>query len=133
VDEKGTVHFTDDLTKIPEKQRPDAQTRQTPGPTPTPEVKPKSTLPPLPKTVDQQAFQVDLIRVHELWLTEVTLEERVKKHLIVDTGSTFSLISRQTANELGIVIDEETPVIPGTTVSGVILTPLVTLKSVRVG
>ncbi len=133
VDEKGTVHFTDDLTKIPEKQRPDAQTRQTPKPLPSPGMKPDPTIPTLLKSSDQQAFQVDLIRVHELWMAEVTLEERVKKRLIVDTGSTFTLISRQTANDLGIIIDEDTPVIPGTTVSGTILTPLVTLKSVRVG
>jgi clan AA aspartic protease (TIGR02281 family) len=76
---------------------------------------------------------VDLIRRHELWLAEVTLNERVGRHLIVDTGASFTLINRQTANELGLLLDENTPVIPGTTVSGTILTPMVTLKSVRVG
>ena len=30
VDEKGTVHFTDDLSKIPEKYRQDAETRKPP-------------------------------------------------------------------------------------------------------
>ena len=31
VDEKGTVHFTDDLSKIPEKHRSDADSRKTPA------------------------------------------------------------------------------------------------------
>jgi len=61
------------------------------------------------------------------------MNERVKRHLVVDSGSSFILISQQTAKELGVTIDESTPFIPGSTVSGIILTPLVTLKSVKVG
>jgi clan AA aspartic protease (TIGR02281 family) len=57
----------------------------------------------------------------------------VKRHLIVDSGASFILINPQLAKELDITIDENTPFIPMTTVSGYILTPLVTLKSVRVG
>jgi clan AA aspartic protease (TIGR02281 family) len=52
---------------------------------------------------------------------------------VIDSGASFILINQQTANELGLIIDENTPFIPGSTVSGAILTPLVTLKSVKVG
>jgi clan AA aspartic protease (TIGR02281 family) len=57
----------------------------------------------------------------------------VKRHFIVDSGASFILINPQVAKELDITINENTPFIPMTTVSGYILTPLVTLRSVRVG
>jgi clan AA aspartic protease (TIGR02281 family) len=65
--------------------------------------------------------------------TEVVLNGNLKQYLIVDTGASFTMISRGAARELGITIDEYTPVIPTTTASSVIFDPLVTLRSVRVG
>jgi len=137
VDEKGTIHFTDDLSKVPEKYRPDAEMLKAPKEISSPETKEKIKEPPtsLPTstTPEPKGFEVDLFRRHELWLAEVILNERVKRNLVIDSGASFILINQQTAKELGITIDETTPFIPGTTVSGMILTPLVTLKSVRVG
>ena len=66
-------------------------------------------------------------------MTEVLLNGRIKKHLVVDSGASFMLISPEMAKELDILVNENTPFIPMATVSGYILTPLVTLKSVRVG
>jgi len=137
VDEKGTLHFADDLSKVPEKYRPDAEMLKAPKEISSPEIKEKTKEPqtslPNPTTSETQGVEVDLFRRHELWLAEVILNERVKRYLVVDSGASFILINQQTAKELGVTIDESTPFIPGTTVSGVILTPLVTLKSVRVG
>ncbi len=76
---------------------------------------------------------MNLFRRHELWLTEVVLNGRVKQYFIVDTGASFTLISRQIANELGIPINETTPFIRVASVSDVMLTPLVTLRSIQVG
>ncbi len=137
VDEKGVLHFADDLSKVPEKYRPDAEMLKPSKEISSPEIKgktkePQTSLPP-PKTSEVQGFEVDLFRRYELWLAEVILNERVKRHLVIDSGASFILISQQVAKELGITIDENTPFIPGSTVSGMILTPLVTLKSVRVG
>jgi len=64
---------------------------------------------------------------------EVLLNGRVKRNFIVDSGASYTLIDRGTARDLGITIDEYTPFIPVATVSDVILTPLVTLKSIQVG
>ncbi len=138
VDEKGTLHFADDLSKVPEKYRPDAEMRK--------EVKEKesreipahgakeiSISPSLPKPVDPQEYEVNLFRKHELLLTEVILNGRLKQYFIVDTGASFTLVSRAAVNELGIPIDETTPFIRVSSVSDVFLTPLVTMKSVRVG
>ena len=137
VDEKGTIHFADDLSRVPEKYRPDAETLKPPKENSFPEMreKTKEPMPSLPPVISSESkgFEINLFRRHEVWLAEVVLNERVKRHLVVDSGSSFMLISQQTAKEVGVTIDESTPFIPGNTVSGVILTPLVTLKSVRVG
>lgn len=133
VDEKGTVHFTDDPSSIPEKYRQDAETRKPPKETSTPQPleKPKSSIPP--KVSEPEGIVVDLVRKHELSLAEVVLNGRVKQYFIVDTGASFTLISRQTAKELDLVIDENTPFMPVFTASSLIFTPLMTLKSVKVG
>ncbi len=133
VDEKGTVHFVDDLSNVPEKYRSEAETRKTPI-----EAAPKEGIqreaPPVTTSVSPaQDVAVPLYRRHELWLTEVLLNGKVKRHFILDSGASFTLINWQTANELGFVVDEYTPFIPVATVSGQIMTPLVTLKSVQVG
>ncbi len=140
VDEKGTLHFADDLSKVPEKYRSDAEMRKAPKEKkevspPESREKPKTTigtaLPPGP--VESQGYEVNLFRRHELWLTEVVLNGRTKQYFIVDTGASFTLISRQIANELGIPINETTPFIRVASISDVMLTPLVTLRSIQVG
>jgi clan AA aspartic protease (TIGR02281 family) len=133
VDETGTVHFTDDISSIPEKYRENVEERKTPKGTPDQEVREKSAPAPSQKPSEPQGFEVDLVRRNELWLAEVILNDRLKRYLVVDTGASFTLISRQVADELGIIISENSPSIPASTVSGFILTPLVTLSSIRVG
>ncbi len=140
VDEKGTLHFADDLSKVPEKYRPDAEMRKAPKEmkevsVPEAREKPK-TAPGIISstgTVETQGYEVNLFRRHELWLTEVVLNGKAKQYFIVDTGASFTLISRQIANELGIPINETTPFIRVASVSDVMLTPLVTLRSIQVG
>ena len=133
VDEKGTVHFTDDLSSIPEKYRQDAETRKPPKEGSVPQTPEKPKPPPSPKGAEPQGMVVDLFRKHELLLAEVILNGRLKQYFIVDTGASFTLINRPTARELGITIDENTPFIPIFTASSLIFTPLVTLQSIRVG
>ncbi|NWF94340.1 MAG: aspartyl protease family protein [Syntrophaceae bacterium] len=138
VDEKGTLNFADDLSNVPEKYRLDAELQKTSEETSPPAVKEKGkesqiSVPDPMASEPKGVMEVDLLRRHELWMAEVILNERIRKRLVVDSGASFVLINPQTARDLGIVIDENTPFIAGATVSGVILTPLVTLKSVRVG
>jgi clan AA aspartic protease (TIGR02281 family) len=133
VDEKGTVHFTDDLSSIPEKYRPHAETRKPPKETSTPQPQERSK-PSSPEQVSEaEGITVELIRRGEVSLAEVILNERIRQHFIVDTGASFTVISREAAKELGITIDENTPFIPIATASSVILNPLATLRSIRVG
>ena len=107
VDEKGTVHFADDLSNVPEKYRSDAEARKTPTEG-APKEKIEREAPPVKTSVSPpEGIEVPLYRKHELWLTEVVLNGRVKRHFILDSGASFTLINRQTANELGIVIDDQ--------------------------
>jgi len=133
VDEKGTIHFTDDPSSIPEKYREDAESRKPSKEisVPQPQEKPKTSLPP--KVSEPEGIIVDLFRKHELLLAEVILNDRVRQYFILDTGASFTLINRPTAKELGITIDENTPFMPIFTASSLIFTPLVTLRSIRVG
>jgi clan AA aspartic protease (TIGR02281 family) len=133
VDEKGTVHFTDDLSSIPEKYREEAETRKPPKETSTPKPQENSKLSLPEKTSEPEGMTVDLVRSGEVSFTEVLLNERIKQDFIVDTGASFTVISQEAAKELGITIDENTPVIPIATASSVIFNPLVTLRSIRVG
>jgi clan AA aspartic protease (TIGR02281 family) len=133
VDEKGTVHFTDDLSSIPEKYRQDAETRKPPKEISTPQPKEKPNSTPSPKISEGEGISIDLVRKGELSLIEVILEGKIKQYFIVDTGASFTVINRVTAKELGITVDENTPFIPVFTASSLIFTPLVTLRSIRVG
>jgi clan AA aspartic protease (TIGR02281 family) len=133
VDEKGTVHFTDDISNIQEKYRQDIETRKPPQETsaPQPQETPQPSLPQ--KITESEGITVDLMRKHELLLVDVVLNVKIRQEFIVDTGASFTLISRPAAKELGITIDETTPFIPIFTASSLIFTPLVTLNSIQVG
>ena len=133
VDERGAVHFTDDVSNIPEKYRGDAETRKSPKETSTPP--PRETVQPSipPRDTEHEGVTVDLVRSGEVSFTEVVLNDRIRQPLMIDTGASFTVISREAAKELGITIDENTPFIPVATASSVMFNPLVTLRSVRVG
>jgi clan AA aspartic protease (TIGR02281 family) len=133
VDEKGTVHFTDDISSIPEKYREGIEERKTPKGMPGQEVREKPVSPPAQKSSEPQGFEVNLVRRHELWLSEVVLNNRLQSYFIVDTGASFTVINSQMAKDLGLSIGETTPFIPIYTASQLIFTPLVTLRSLRVG
>ena len=132
-DEKGNIYFTDDDSKIPEKYRTDAESRKVPKEATTPSIETKSPSLPAAKAPESQEFQVHLSRRGGTWETEVILNGKVKRTLIVDTGASFVLIDGQTAKELDVTVGEDTPIIPMATASGWGFVPLVTLKSVRVG
>jgi len=133
VDENGTVHFTDDLSTIPERNREGAETRKPPKETPTPKPQEKPRPPLAEKISEPEGMTVDLVRSGKVSFAEVVLNERITQHFIVDTGASFTVISREAARELGVTIDENTPFIPIATASSVILNPLVKLRSIRVG
>jgi len=134
VDEKGTVHFTDDFSKIPEKYRPDAQSQKTPKEfsAPKKEVEPAS-IPTPQKPSEPVGFEIPIKIKGEVAVAEVILNGREKYEFIVDTGASFTNISWRMAKDLGITIDENTPFLPILTASDLVFNPLVTVRSLRVG
>ncbi len=133
IDEKGTVHFTDDLSKIPEKYRSDAESRKAPKEVSAPEKEEKPASTPAPQKLSEPVgFEIPIKIKGEVAVAEVILDGREKHEFIVDTGASFTNISWKMAKDLGITIDENTPFLPIATASDVVLNPLVTLKSVRV-
>jgi aspartyl protease family protein len=133
VDEKGTLHFTDDLSNIPEKYRQGAETRNPTQDTSIPQFREIPKTSPSPKVSEPEGITVDLIQRGEVSTAEVILNGRIKQHFIVDTGASYTVINWKTAKELDITIDDNTPFIPIATASSVIFNPLVTLRSLRVG
>jgi clan AA aspartic protease (TIGR02281 family) len=107
--------------------------RKTPASKTGEEVREKPAPAPAQKTSEPEGFEVRLIRRHELWLSEVLLNNRLRSHFIVDTGASFTLVNWEMAKELGLTINENTPFLPIYTASQLIFTPLVTLKSIQVG
>jgi clan AA aspartic protease (TIGR02281 family) len=133
VDEKGTLHFTDDLSNIPEKYRQGAETRNPTQDTSIPQFREIPKTSPSPKVSEPEGITVDLLQRGEVSTAEVILNGRIKQHFIVDTGASYTVINWETAKELDITIDDKTPFIPIATASSVIFNPLVTLRSLRVG
>lgn len=134
VDEKGTVHFTDDPSKIPEKYQSDAESRKEAAEASAPQKKEKLPSIPVPqKPSEEQGFEIPIKIKGEVAVAEVILNGREKFECIVDTGASFVNISWKMAKDLGITIDENTPFLPISTASDVVLNPLVTLRAVRVG
>ncbi|MBN1142580.1 MAG: retropepsin-like domain-containing protein, partial [Deltaproteobacteria bacterium] len=111
----------------PEEQAaaPAAPAAATAEPSPPPEQEKKQATP--------RSYEVQIERKNETWATEVVLNGRVKKKFMVDTGASFCLIDWQTAMELDMTINEDTPLYPTTTASGVVWQPFVVLKSMQVG
>ncbi len=134
VDEKGTIHLTDDFSTIPEKYRPGAEAQKSFKEVPAlkKEVEPASTPAPQ-KASEPKGVEVPLKIKGEISVTEVILNGRDKHDFIVDTGASFTSISWKMARNLNVTIDESTPWLPISTASDVVFNPLVTLRSVKVG
>ncbi|MFQ5903224.1 MAG: TIGR02281 family clan AA aspartic protease [Candidatus Binatia bacterium] len=121
VDEKGVVHFTDNLHNIPEKHRASAtriKTRETPRGQ-EPSSPDKASVP----------FQ----KKGQVVIVQATVNEKASAKFVVDTGATYTMISQATAKKLEIDIEKKLPTIPFQTANGVINAPLISLDSIEVG
>ncbi|HEX9868132.1 MAG TPA: retropepsin-like aspartic protease, partial [Candidatus Tectomicrobia bacterium] len=66
-------------------------------------------------------------------IVEALLNRQVSVPLMVDTGATYTVVTRQTAQDLGIIGLERLPKHSFLTPGGPIQSPVTTLKSIRVG
>jgi clan AA aspartic protease (TIGR02281 family) len=66
-------------------------------------------------------------------IVEAMLNRQVSVLMMLDTGATYTVLTRQTAQDLGITGLERLPKQPFLTPGGPILSPVTTVKSIRVG
>jgi clan AA aspartic protease (TIGR02281 family) len=66
-------------------------------------------------------------------IVEALLNRQVSVRLMLDTGATYTVLTKQTAHNLGITRLERLPKHPFLTPGGPISSPITTLKSIRVG
>lgn len=124
VDEKGVVYFTDNLHNIPQEYRQSATHIKAKEP-PSDQHPPKA--PPLNRAA------VPLQKKGAVVLVQAILNEKTQGQFVVDTGASFTMISRATAKELAIELDPKLPTMPFQTANGVVHAPLIRLDSIEVG
>lgn len=124
VDEKGVVHFTDNLHNIPEKFRANVtriKARESP----------RSQESSNPTSFDKASVPIQ--KRGTVVIVPATINEKAAVKFVVDTGASYTMISQATAKELEIDLEKKLPTIPFQTANGVIQAPLVTLSSIDVG
>lgn len=138
-DDKGRIHVTDGLHKIPEKFRKNDR-----GYKSYKSVRPSSNYFPLmkkpvpssysPLAQGKREYVIPLIpTAGGNFLAEVVFNNRVKALLMVDTGASLVTISGKLANQLGYRTNSQSAQIPFTTAGGMVWMPMLALDKVKVG
>jgi len=124
VDERGVVHYTDNLHNIPEKFRANATRTKMPD---TPRSQEAS------KPVSFDKASIPFQKRGAVVIVPATLNEKAAARFVVDTGASYTMISQATAKELEIDLEKKLPTMPFQTANGIIQAPLITLSSIDVG
>lgn len=136
-DDKGALHFTDDLSKIPRQYRErdkgvrkhresQGAHRATPSPSPAIEL-PGSTL-------STSEIQVPLIPAGGgNFLVDTVLNGRVKARLMLDTGASLITLTEDIGRQLGLTQYSNAAELPFNTAGGEDWMPLVALDTVAIG
>lgn len=121
VDERGVVHFSDNPHNIPPEFRENATRIKSLAP---------SRVSNSPAFSDRAS--IPLKRKGLTAVVQATVNSHANANFIVDTGASYTVISRAIAKELDIDLEKRHPKIRLQTANGVIDAPLVTLESVEV-
>jgi clan AA aspartic protease (TIGR02281 family) len=123
VDHRGVVHFTDNLHNVPEKQRESATRigvkQNARSAEPAPFLPTKASIP--------------IERRGQVVVIEAMLNRKRAAKFVVDTGSSYTMISSAMARELEIDMTRDQRSLPFQTANGVIQAPLTNLESIAVG
>jgi clan AA aspartic protease (TIGR02281 family) len=136
-DDKGAIHFTDDLSKIPKQYRENdkgvrkhREARGAHRSTPPPSVPLE-----LPGAVSKnQEIQIPLIPVSGgNFLVDTILNGRIKARLMLDTGASLITLTEEIGRKLGISKYADSAELPFNTAGGEEWMPLVALETVTIG
>jgi len=129
-DETGKTHYTDSPAKIPKKYRNSdkgiERVKEGPRDTSNP-VRINLT------GVAGRVIEVPLIDSNGSFYAEVLLNGNVKASLLVDTGASLVTLSQKIGKMLGYKSYNSMPKIPFNTAGGTVMSPLVTLRNIKVG
>ena len=89
--------------------------------------------PTLVKPSSSEKSRVPFHQMGPIVIVKGILNGRVPADFLVDTGAGLSMISRNSAKELGIDLNRSLPTIPLQTLGDTIHVPLVVLESIEVG
>ena len=137
-DDKGKIHVTDSLHKIPEKYRRDNK-----GFKKYRSARPVSSSMPISNKPMRSSYSPSSLRGREFviplvltasgnFMAEVVFNNRVKALLMVDTGASLVTISDKLAKRLGYRTNSKSAQIPFTTAGGMVWMPMLALDSVQV-
>ena len=121
-DEQGVVHFTDNQHNIP-KQYMDKVTR----------IKSLAPSKPPENPIFPNRVSIPLKAIGTAAVVQVKLNDRALGNFIVDTGASYTVISKATARELAINLKKNVKNVRLQTANGFIDAQLVTLDSIEVG
>ncbi len=136
-DEKGVVHFTDDISNIPKQYRESKEGvrkhregrgahRADPAP-PKPIELPGSF-------ASHQEIQIPLIPVSGgNFLVDTVLDGRVKARLMLDTGASFITLTEEIGRKLGVATYSDSAELPFNTAGGEEWMPVIALSKVSIG
>lgn len=139
VDEKGTVHFTQNLSEVPLDQRQDAAG---PSPDSAPAVQtyaPPARAVPEPRakpsggSAEDRVYRIRVQRAGNSMQVKVRLNGQVVAPFVIDTGATDVTIPKWVADRLGIEVGPDTRRQRYVTANGVVEEPVVMLDSVELG
>lgn len=128
VDDKGAVHFTDNLHSIPEKHRSQAQKKVFLAPPESPASSPD----PLAGRSQPGEIVVPFKREGNLIIVEGLVNSAAPVRFILDTGAEISALPRSVGRQLGIDADAAV-LITMTGMGGSREVPLVEINSIRLG
>jgi len=123
-DENGVLHITDNLHNVPPNQRGKVGRVGAPeSPRPAePEIK------PMPRKAS-----IPIERHGQVVIIQATLNNKRSAKFVVDTGSSYTLISNAMARELSIDLGTNSKTLPFQTANGLINAPVTSLQSIAVG
>ena len=120
VDDSGVLHITDNLHEVPSPQRGNINRVQAPE---SPRVVQPEIKPPPRKA------SIPMEKHGQVVIIQATLNNKQSAKFVVDTGSSYTLISNALARELSIDVGPNPKTLPFQTANGLIQAPVTNLDS----
>jgi clan AA aspartic protease (TIGR02281 family) len=121
VDEKGIVHFTDNVHNVPESRRGTAR-----------RIQGSEAVASQPPAAAPTKASIPFEKHGSVVIVGATLNGKTPVKLVLDTGASFTMISSATAKQLDIDASQNSRTMPFQTANGMIQAPLINLDSISV-